>query len=91
MKTEYPTVMVKYRITPEIESTPIKMLNLDNRSSNALQRAKAYTLGDILDRWDALEEVGQMGEKSIKTTKAAVFAFLCDAGCIHNLEMEVFE
>lgn len=85
MRSDYPTIEVRYDITPEIESTPIKMLNLDNRSSNALQRAKAFTLGDILDRWDALEEVGSMGEKSVKTTKAAVFAYLCEAGCIKKL------
>lgn len=85
MRSDYPTIEARCNITPEIESTPIKMLNLDNRSSNALQRAKAYTLGDILERWDALEEVGQMGEKSVKTTKAAVFAFLCEAGCIKKL------
>lgn len=85
MRTDYPVITVNYKIADEITSTPIKMLNLDNRSSNALQRAKAFTLGDILDRWDALEEVGQMGEKSIKTTKAAVFAYLCETGCIKRL------
>ena len=85
MRSDYPTIEVRYDITPKIESTPIKMLNLDNRSSNALQRAKAFTLGDILERWDALEEVGAMGEKSVKTTKAAVFAYLCEAGCIKKL------
>ena len=85
MKTDYPVIKVIYEITDEIKATPINMLHLDNRSSNALQRAKAYTLGDILERWDALEEVGQMGEKSVKTTKAAVFAYLCEAGCIKKL------
>lgn len=85
MRTDYPVITVKYKIADEITSTPIKMLHLDNRSSNALQRAKVYTLGDILERWDALEEVGNMGEKSVKTTKAAVFAYLCEAGCIKRL------
>lgn len=85
MKTDYPVIKVNYKITDEIKATPINMLHLDNRSSNALQRAKAYTLGDILERWDALEEVGQMGEKSVKTTKAAVFAYLCETGCIKRL------
>lgn len=85
MKTDYPVITVNYKITDEITSTPIKMLHLDNRSSNALQRAKVYTLGDILERWDALEEVGNMGEKSVKTTKAAVFAYLCETGCIKRL------
>ena len=85
MKTEYPVIKVNYEITEEIKSTPIEMLHLGNRSSNALQKAKAYTLGDILERWDALEEVGQMGEKSVKTTKAAVFAYLCEMGCIKRL------
>ena len=85
MRSNYPTIEVRYDITPEIESTPIKMLNLDNRSTNALLKATAYTLGDILERWDALEEVGNMGEKSVKTTKAAVFAYLCETGCIKKL------
>ena len=85
MRSDYPTIEVRYDITPEIESTPIKMLNLDNRSTHALLKATAYTLGDILERWETLEEVGAMGEKSVKTTKAAVFAYLCEAGCIKKL------
>lgn len=96
INTEYPVVQFRYHITPEQEATSINYLDLpiNGRAIHAMEREKIKTIGEILERWTSLHisrlphnEKTNMGEKTIKEIRAAVFRWMLDEGCIIGLAM----
>lgn len=56
-----------------IRNTPVSVLNLDTRSSNAFKRNKINTIGELLDIVPKLNELRGLGAKS----KSRIMYELC--------------
>lgn len=93
MRTEYPMIKVKYNLTPELERTSLRDLELSKRSEGVLLRAGMKTVGDIISRWDDLENVRErnaksgIGVESVKDIHSKVFNWLCENGCVTTLAL----
>ena len=68
--------MFKFRVfmDDDFSNLPIERLKVDNRSNHALKHAGIVTAGQIVENWDRLMEIKNLGELSVKKIRAAVFA-----------------
>ena len=65
-----------------MEEYPLTKIHLNERAKNALCRAKIFTLGQLMEKWDSLGEIKNLGALTVKEIHAAVFATLCDLGSV---------
>ena len=56
------------------------------RAVNALGRMGAKTIGDIIDKWDQLPNVHQIGVNTVKVIKNAVINFLIENATDEQLQ-----
>ena len=78
---ETKTLQVRVKWDPDkvdLESYPLAKIPLNERSKNALCREKITTLGQLMDHWDSLQEIRNLGAKTAKEIRALVFALLCE-------------
>lgn len=61
-----------------LETYTVAKLPLGERAKNALCRAKIFTLGDLMEHWDDLQDIKNLGAKTAKEIHATVFALLCE-------------
>ena len=59
----------------DCEDTPIEHLSLSTRARNALLQNKVKTIGDVVENWDRLGHLKNLGITSLKEIKAAMFAY----------------
>ena len=92
-KAYQPKIRVKASYDPELEQIGIEKLGLSVRAANALQRAKLFKVGQILDNWYHLDEFkgAGLGATSVREIHAAVFNILCTCGKVKlQLDTEQF-
>ena len=68
--------MIRFKMFMDEEflSTSIDELPLDNRSDHALKHAGISTIGKIIENWNRLMNIHNLGSLSVKKIRAAVFA-----------------
>lgn len=92
-KAYTPKIRIRAGYDPELEQIGIERLGLSVRAANALQRARLFKVGQVMDNWERLGEFrgAGLGAGSIKEIHAAVFNLLCTCGTVKlQLEMEQF-
>lgn len=57
-----------------IENTGVESLCLDTRGFHGLKRHKIDLVGDVVDSWEKLRTLNQVGETTVKRIKNAVLA-----------------
>lgn len=69
--------MVRFPIleTQSLRSIPVSDLNLDTRSSNAIQRNHIQTIGELLDNIGMLKDIRGLGAKSKSNILYSLCAF----------------
>lgn len=53
----------------------IDMLELDQRAFNGLMRAGYDTIGKVVDNWEDLGKIRNLGKKSVSNIKSAIFGY----------------
>ena len=83
-QTDYPLVSVRVKYDPDkgLEKYPTMLLHLEKRSENVLLREKITTPGQLMDRWDELENFRGAGVKSVREIRAAALNQLSKMGAI---------
>ena len=80
MKRLPATVKFNFHYPAALDDQPVDVLQLDTRSSNGLKRAKIETIGQLLDQWDKLGKIRNLGVESVKLIHASAFAWMYDNG-----------
>lgn len=80
MKRLPATVKFNFHYPAALDDQPVDVLQLDTRSSNGLKRAKIETIGQLLDNWDKLDKIRNLGVESVKWIHAAAFARMYEHG-----------
>lgn len=74
------TVKFNFHYPAALDDQPVDVLQLDTRSANGLKRAKIETIGQLLDNWDKLGKIRNLGVESVKWIHAAAFAWMYENG-----------
>lgn len=77
-----------YTETNELRKMDILKLSLKEGYIKALRANGLHTVGAILDNWDNLMKLGNMGVTKVKNVKAAVFAQICEMGLLKDSELK---
>lgn len=64
---------IKFTTFTRLESKPISVLELSERASNCLSRAKIHTIGELIDRINTLRDINGCGSKVEREVKSALF------------------
>ena len=80
MKKLPATVRFNFHYAAALENEPVDVLSLDTRSSNGLKRAGINTIGQLLDNWNNIGRIRNLGAESVKLIHAAGFAWMYDNG-----------
>lgn len=49
----------------EFASIDIEAITQDNRAINALHRAQVFTLGELIEKWDTLDKLRNVGKRTV--------------------------
>lgn len=86
-KKERTIVNCKYLETEELRKFKVSDLGLPDKAAMVLYRIEAFTVGDVLDRWNELADLPGCGTTKLKHIKAAVFAQICEMGLLRDSEL----
>ena len=56
-------------IPTAFEAESIDVITQDVRSLNAMRRADIFTIGDLIERWDSLNRLRNVGDKTLKNIR----------------------
>lgn len=59
------------KLTKQFEDTYIDFLTHDARSTNALKRGEIMNFGDLIENWDNLKTIRNLGDRSYKVIRNA--------------------
>lgn len=59
---------------PEFVNAPVAQLDISTRAANAFGRSGIRTIGQLIERWDELGNIKNLGDKTVKEIRAALFA-----------------
>jgi len=86
-KKERTIMNCKYVETDELRNVRVSDLGLPEKAAMVLYRIEAFTVGDVLDRWNQLSTIPGCGDVKLKHIKAAVFAQICEMGLLRDSEL----
>ena len=86
-KKERKVIRCNYVETEKLRNFKVSELGLPEKAAMVLYRIEAFTVGDVLDKWDELAELPGCGATKLKHIKAAVFAQICELGLLRDSEV----
>lgn len=73
--------------TDELRSRSIEELECPETCIKALRQNNINTLGGVIDNWNNLRDLKNLGDKKVKHVRAALHSYLVSTGAVTNHEL----
>ena len=74
--------------TEELRNYDISTLDMKEGYNKALRACGMHTVGAVIDNWDNLDKLPNMGVTKVKNVRAAIFALICEMNLLKDSKLK---